>query len=244
MDNTFKGLLRKEKAASAIDVDGDWEVVQRKVQDVMGPLGMVWEDCKRYEREETEMLDMTELCDRLDMAVLSLGHAMQKISWFRRVHSLSALGALKSVKDTLKEDKVKKIFEEDNSNNLIPKEFDELLKADKGSRTNLLTHFKPPAEKKKAGSSSTTKTTNDGKERRFLKRAPFPARPSNSGGGGYEDRRNNYNDRYNNKHKNPSGKGFQGKHAGKQNSSQHAFISRLVAQPKKHVHPALIHLFP
>ena len=110
MDNTFKGLLRKEKAASAIDVDGDWEVVQRKVQDVMGPLGMIWEDCKRYEREETEELDITGLCDRLDMAVLSLGHAMQKISWFRRVHSLSALGALKSVKDTLKEEKVKKIF--------------------------------------------------------------------------------------------------------------------------------------
>ena len=236
MDNTFKGLLRKEKAASAIDVDGDWEVVQKKVQDVMGPLGMIWEDCKRYEREETEELDMTGLYDRLDMAVLSLGHAMQKISWFRRVHSLSALGALKSVKDTLKEEKVKKIFEEDTSNNLIPKEFDELLKADKGSRTNLLTHFKPPAEKKKAGSSSasSSKTTGEGKERRFLKRTPFPARPSSSGGGGFDDRRNYNNDRYNKGYynKNQSGKGFQGKHAGKQNFSQHAFVSRLVAQPK------------
>ena len=234
MDNTFKSLLRKEKAGPAIEVDGDWEVVQRKVQDVMGPLGKVWENCKRYERGELDTLDITEACDRLDMAVLCLGHAVQKISWFRRIHSLSALGALKSVKDTLKEEKARKIFEEDTSNNLIPKEFDELLKADKGSRTNLLTHFKPPAEKKKAGTSaSSSKTNNDGKERRFLKRTPFPSRPSGSGGGGFDDRRN---DRYNNNnykgYKNQPGKGYQGKHAENRNSSQHAFISRLVVQPK------------
>ena len=54
MDNTFKNLLKKEKAAGAIDVDSDWEIVQRKVQDVMGPLGQVWEECKRYGREDMQ----------------------------------------------------------------------------------------------------------------------------------------------------------------------------------------------
>ena len=71
---------------------------------------------------------MTEQCERLYMAVLSLAHAVHKISWFRRIHSLSALGTLKNVKETLKEDKVRKIFEEDTLSNLIPKKFNELLK--------------------------------------------------------------------------------------------------------------------
>ena len=48
MDNTFKSLLKREKAASAIDVDSDWEIVQNKVQDVMGPLGKVWVAYKEY----------------------------------------------------------------------------------------------------------------------------------------------------------------------------------------------------
>ena len=56
---------------------------------------------------------------------------------FRRVHSLSALGTLKNVKDTLKEDKVRSIMEKDTTNNLFPKEFDDVLKADKGKK-NLL----------------------------------------------------------------------------------------------------------
>ena len=91
---------------------------------------------------------------------------------------------------------MKKIFEEDTSNNLFPKEFDELLKADKGSRTNLLTHFKPPAAKRKAGPTSASKTAK--RENRFLKQVPFPACPSSSGGVVYDDRRNG-SDRYNNK---------------------------------------------
>ena len=239
MDNTFRTLLKKEKATTAIDTDGDWETVQRKILDVMGPLGKVWVDCKRYERGEYDDIDMTEQCDRLDMAVLSLAHAIQKVTWFRRIHSLSALGTHKNAKETLKEDKVRKIFEEDTSNSLFPKEFDEHLKADKGSRTNLLTHFKPADEKKKTPSS--TSKTNGGKERRVLKRAPFSSRPSNSGGGGYDggrfnDRNNNNNNGYTTygKYKGQSSGrgGFQGKQADNSKTGQHAFISRLVARPK------------
>ena len=41
--------------------------------------------------------------------------------------------------------------QKDTTNNLFPKEFDEVLRSDKGKRTNLLAQFKPetPKEKKK-----------------------------------------------------------------------------------------------
>ena len=231
MDNAFKSLLRKEKKGNHIDVDKDWETVQNKVQEVMEPLGEAWQRCKLYQRGDEKLIDVFQVGEILDVAVMALGHAVQNISWFRRVHSLSALGTLKNVKETLKEEKVKSIMEKDSTNNLFPKEFDDVLKADKGKRTNLLAHFKPDTkEKKKTTSSSTiTKPGGDRNDRRFVQRpsynqrSPFPANPSgsNRGGGSY----------YSQNQKNPSyhNKGRQGKHAGGKTQDQHAFVSRLVA---------------
>ena len=237
MDNALKSLLRKEKKANHIDVDKDWEVVQNKVQEVMGPLGDAWRKYKLYQRGDQNEIDVFQVGEILDVAVMALGHAFQNISWFRRVHSLSALGALKNVKDTLKEDKVRSIMEKDTTNNLFPKEFDEVLRSDKGKRTNLLAHFKPetPKEKKKPTSSATTtRPGGDRSDRRFVQRPsytqrPFPANPSGSNRGGgsfYPQKSSSYN------------KGRQGKHAEEKPKTS------LLSSPVKLVHPSLHQLFP
>ena len=83
------------------------------------------------------------------MSALSLAQAMQKISWYRRVHALAALGNIKSAKETLKEERVLDIFERDTSDSLLAKEFDEHLKLMKGQRQNLVNRFKPAEEKRR-----------------------------------------------------------------------------------------------
>ena len=106
LDNTFRSLLKKEPRGSAIiDMDGDWESVQQKVQEVMGPLGVAWSQCALFKKGDLESLDGFQLADTLKLSVLSLAHVIQKISWYRRVHCLSALGPVKNARDTLKEER-------------------------------------------------------------------------------------------------------------------------------------------
>ena len=62
---------------------------------------------------------------------------MQRISWYRRVHALAALGNIKSAKETLKEESAGH------------------LKLMKGQRQNLVNHFKPSEEKKKKDATKT-----------------------------------------------------------------------------------------
>ena len=150
LDNTFRSLLKKEpRGACVIDMDSDWETVQQKVQDVMGPLGVAWSQCALFKKGDLAELDGFQLAEILELSVLSLAHVVQKINWYRRVHCLSALGPVKNARDTLKEEKVQKIFVEDSSTNLFPKEFDEHLKSMQGTRVNVVKHFKPEEKKKK-----------------------------------------------------------------------------------------------
>ena len=235
LDNTFKSLLRKEpKGPSTIDMDGDWETVQQKVLDVMGPLGVAWSQCALYKKGDLEEVDVYELANTLELSVLSRAQVMQKISWYRRIHCLSTLGPVKNARETLREEKVQEIFEKDTSTNLFPKEFDEHLKTMQGTRQNVSKHFKPEEKKKKK---ETTTTAPRSKDRRFVSR-PFPASPSKRGGG-YNDGRGHDNSNSSFSNKNPfSNRRFegkqkgQGKHARNPFIGQHAFTSGLASIPQ------------
>ena len=77
---------------------------------------------------------------------------MQKMTWFRRVDTLSGVG---NVKETLKDKKVQEILKADTSNGLVPMQIYEHLKATKWIRDSLQKHFEAPIEKKKGQSSAS-----------------------------------------------------------------------------------------
>ena len=130
------------------------------------------------------------------------------------MHALAALGNVKTAKETLKEEKVQTIFENDGSDSLFPKEFDDHLKLMKGTRQNLVNHFKPVEDKKKKkdATSKTSATVTKGQSQRqnfHAPQQPFRGFPS-SRGGFSSGRSNSYygkNPFYN------SNKKGQGKHA-------------------------------
>ena len=229
MDNNFKRLLKDEGQNAAIDIDQDLSTLQKRVTSIMGPLGKAWARVAQFRSGELEELDTKELLELLGMSSVAVAHTMQKLSYHRRVTSLSALGKVKNVKDILREEKVQKIFQVDTTNSLFPKEFDDLLKTEKGSRSNILATFKQPttSQKKKetkgktagaAGSSSSATRPPPSNDRRFIRRnQPFSSFPSNQGGGYRKDDRN----------RPPFAKG-QGKHVISTTSGQHAFFSELV----------------
>ena len=225
MGTSVKNLLKKEGKNAVVDQDQDWSAVQSRLQDVMGPLGAAWSQCVRLRQKKAEdhEVDIRALGDSLQLSALTLAQAIQKISWYRRVHALSALGNIKNVKDTLKEEKVQQIFEKDTSDNLFPTQFDEHLKAMKGSRQNLVNHFKPEEKKKK----KEPPKTNQPKDRRYTNQ-PFRGAPSR---GGYSDGRPSNNNSYfgRNPFYDSSKKKGQGKHASTPFPSQHAFTTRMVA---------------
>ena len=235
MDANFKNILKKEGKNAAVDVDADWEVAQQRVQDVFGPLGKAWTTCALYKKEDLEEIDVYEIHDLIEMATLALAHAMQKMTWFRRVHALSGVGTIRNVKETLKEEKVQEILEADTSNDLVPMQFYEHLKATKGIRDAIQKHFKPPAEKKKGQSSTSTKSSdNNNTNRRMVSRKkekPFSDFPSNRGGG-YSNN-DGYNNGYHNSNYNQKrfagGRGGQGKSTNEPTHGQRALISRLAA---------------
>ena len=92
MDNNFKRLLKDEGQNAAIDADHDLSNLQRKVEGIMGPLGKAWSECARFKRGEVDKVDVYKVCQQLGMASVAVAHAMQKISYHRRITSLSALG--------------------------------------------------------------------------------------------------------------------------------------------------------
>ena len=189
MSETFRSTLKKSGSNSAVDGDDDWRVVQNKILDIMGPLGVAWASCELYQNGELEDLRHPDLVDQLQKAVMLVGHALQKASWYRRLHSLSAMGpkTVKNVRDVLKESAVTKILQEDESNQLIPRKFDEHLKTKETTRKNLVAAFGKEEKKKPQTSSSSS---SRGKATK-----PCLANPFRSGGG-YAPKDNWRRDRY------------------------------------------------
>ena len=185
LDANLKSTLRKEGSKEAIDVDEDLTTIQRKVQDIMGPLGAAWYSCELVRHKHRPPLTKEEqltMADQLQKAVLMVANTMQRISWYRRLQSLSSMGnkAVKNVREVLKEEAVKKLLKEDTSNLLIPTEFDTYLKTKETSRKNLVNAFGGASKKKKTEASATvTKPKDQGHNRN----RPFSANPHQRGGG-------------------------------------------------------------
>ena len=133
-----------------VDHDNDLTLIQKKIQDVMGPLGAAWGSLELYRSGKSTNLEGNALTDQLQKSIILLGHAMQKVSWFRRLHVLSAVGKVKDVKETLKLEKNQKIFEENISGELFSQAFDDEAKQQKGAKSNIIELFK--TEKKKESS--------------------------------------------------------------------------------------------
>ena len=241
MDATFKSTLKKEGANAAIDGDEDLSTIQKKIQDIMGPLGVAWASVELFRNGECSDLNEHILADQLQKATLLVGHAIQKVSWFRRLHSLSAMGTktMKNVREVLKEPAVVKILQDDKSNLLIPTEFDQYLKSKETSRKNLTTAFGASNKKDvKTTKPSAATSAKRGKDTR----QPFSSNPYQRGGGNrYNDNRyndNNRRDGYTSNY-NPfarsnykHGDSGKGKYRPGSPNGQHALDSRLASKPQ------------
>ena len=92
------------------------------------------------------IIDAAGLVDQLQKSAVLLAHALQKVSWYRRVHVLGAIGKIKDAKEILKREKIQKIFVESKTTDLFSKEFTEEIKIEKKS-TNIVEILKPKKPK-------------------------------------------------------------------------------------------------
>ena len=176
LDQYMIDTLKDEKHGLAVDQDADLKTIQQFIQGVMGPFGVAWYTVEMA-RIGTMELDLETLGDQMQKAAILLGHAMQKVSWFRRVNVLSRLSKNSDATRLLKQDEVKKIFMSNDTNDLFGKEFDKHLEVENTSRKNILAALKPKqqAKKKPAAASAGKPSFQPGK--------PFSGFPSSQGGG-------------------------------------------------------------
>ena len=170
LDDYMKRTLATSK--QTIAMDDDWSAVQDHVQRVMGPLGVAWSSLETV-RAGGSVAEMNAdtLGDQLQKAVVLLGHAFQKISWFRRIHCLSALGKHGEATKIVKQEKVKEIFKNNSSGDLFSKEFDDHFKVVTTTGKNISAALQPAKPQPNKG-----KNTKEGKK-------PFSFIPPRSGGG-------------------------------------------------------------
>ena len=119
-------------------------------------------------------MDVDSLGDQLQKAVVLLGHAFQKILWFRRILCLTALGKHAEATKVVKQEKVKEIFKNNTSGDLFSKEFDDHFKVVTTTGKNIsaaLQPAKPPSTK--------GKNVKEGNK----SNSPFSFIPPRNGGG-------------------------------------------------------------
>ena len=191
LDDSAKKSLKDKNLSQTAELDEEFATIQEKIQDVMGPLGAAWAVLKLWRAGELVLTeeDIQSMVDQLQKSAVLVGHAMQKVSWYRRVNVLSAIGKtngakIADIRSLLKQDKIQNIFENDTSGDLFSAKFDEVTKSEKTSRSNFTDLFRKKETKKdkkepKAATNSTFKPSNG------LKR-PFSANPLPRGGG-YRD---------------------------------------------------------
>ena len=221
LDESAKRSLKDKNLNPVIDIDEDFTSLQKKVQDIMGPLGAAWGILRLWKTGQCLINEETEksLVDQIDKAVILTAHTMQRISWHRRVHVLSAIGKTNGAKNAdiralLKQDKIQQIFQNDSSGELFGKQFDEVTKSENTSRSNFAALFQP---KKKAEPKKTSTTSSASTSRK----RPFSANPSPRGGGYQQQSRQ---DGYSS---NPFRRGGNGYGSGNSNSSNsNSFFNR------------------
>ena len=121
LDDSIKSVLRGDNKNSTIDADGDLKTIQEKISEVLGPLGCAWASYELYMAPNSGVgaPDPTAMHDQLQKSIILLAHALQKVSWFRRLHVLSSVWSVKSAKELLKREKITKIFEKNESGDLF-----------------------------------------------------------------------------------------------------------------------------
>ena len=183
LDCTLRKALKDDGKSSVIDADDDFLQIQRKIQEVLGPLGVAWAQLEMcVSGQSKDPIDAVELADRLQKSVVLIAHVIQKVSWFRRVHVLSAIGKVKDVRELLKRENIQKIFEKNTSHELFSKEFHNEVQLENKSKPNIMDLFKPKKKKETSASASKAATSSP----KFLpagSKRPFSSNPFPRGGG-------------------------------------------------------------
>ena len=142
-----------------------------------GPTGGSLPTKKNEEEDEVNLQVIDDIipgiddnCEQLQEAVILVGHGINRVSWFRRVHVLSSIGKATDAKKMLAEEKNRKILAEATTNALFTKAFDEGAKEEISARKNVIYLLKPTSKKTE---SSAKKGTSK----------PFSANPFRQGGG-------------------------------------------------------------
>ena len=112
-------------------------VIQGKILEIMGPLGAAWASLEVNKIGDTESFDPENVAEQVKKACILVGHAMNKVSWFRRLHILGSIGKTQDARRLLLEEKNQKIFAECATNDLFSTKFDDGLKEELVSRKTL-----------------------------------------------------------------------------------------------------------
>ena len=185
LDESARKTLKDKNLNATIDSDEDLASIQTKIQDIAGPLGVAWASVKMWERGDPVGVDGMALVDQLHKSIILVAHALQKVSYMRRVNILSAMGKgsgakLTDVRSLLKQDKIQNIFSNNTSGELFSKKFDEETKQEKTSRSNFADLFgKKKEPKPKAAANNNNHNGGSGK----ATKRPFSANPLPRGGG-------------------------------------------------------------
>lgn len=240
LDAVIKRQLREDEKSPAVEADEDLRQVQRKIQDIVGPLGVAWAQLHQYMNKQIPDLDGTAMLDQLQKAATLVAHAAQKVSWYRRLHLLGAVGKIKDVREILRRESTQDIFNKNTSGELFSKEFRDAVKTERSDKDNVIDLFKPA--KKKKGTEKKTTSSNNNNNNKFTPagtKRPFPGNPFQSGGGSSRHNNNNggrdgYRSRnpYNNNHQYGNSnyyRGSRGKCKTISLSRQHALNSNMAS---------------
>ena len=208
LDQAVRRALKEEGKNATVDADDDFSQIQKKIQDVMGPLGVAWFSLHNFNKGLFPEMDNTCLLDQLRKSLILVAHAIQRISYYRRVHVLGAVGKVKDAREVLKRDNVQSIFQKNSSGELFSKEFFDIIKTEKSSKSTIVDIFKPSktsaSNSKKKDAGKTKSASNSGGK--FIptgSKRPFPANPSPRQGGGSSSSKNGppYNNPFNKNYK-------------------------------------------
>ena len=186
LDESARRSLRDKNLTPTIDNDDDFVQIQRKIQDIMDPLGAAWGQLMLWKAGRLIMNEDAEkaLIDQVDKAVILTGHAIHKVSWHRRIGVLSAIGKNNGaknadIKNLLKQERIQEIFLNDTSGELFGKQFDEATKSENSSRSNFAALF----QQKKKETKKTTTATSSSAATSGIRKRPFSSNPLPRGGG-------------------------------------------------------------
>lgn len=142
----------------------DFERIQNKIRDVMGPLSQVWGKIETFRKSEFENpMDIDEVADLLQKSVILLGQASNSVSYQRRMEVLKCFTDQKSAKAMIVK-QAETLSKEPTD--LFGKEFKTVLRRSDVDSKKALEYFKNESPKKQPfRGGSFSKNKERGKER-------------------------------------------------------------------------------